>query len=129
MAVTIAVILSQLAAEPTSVMLLKKALQIPRRRVELRLRELASNGVLVKEGGNYAVNPELFRETLEDAKHVRRLRSIIIGGAKKLKGQLRSGAAIASGRGKSKSLLSRFGSLVSRHALPCGGFFCQPYSA
>jgi hypothetical protein len=84
MAVGIAVILSQLAAEPISVMLLTKALQIPRRRVELRLRELSGNGVLVKEGGNYVANPELFRETLEDAKHIRRLRSIIVGGAKKL---------------------------------------------
>jgi hypothetical protein len=65
-------------------MLLAKSLNIPKKAVELRLKELADNGVLVRDKGFYVVNPEIFGENLEDARHVRRLRSIILGAAKKL---------------------------------------------
>jgi hypothetical protein len=84
MVIGMAVLVSQLADEPNSIMLLAKALQIPKKTVELRLKELADNGVLVKEKGFYIVNPEIFAENLEDARHVRRMRSIILGAAKKL---------------------------------------------
>src|SRR6516225_6174463 len=84
MVVGMAVFISQLADEPNSIMLLAKALQIPKKTVELRLKELADNGVLVKEKGFYIVNPEIFAENLEDARHVRRMRSIILGATKKL---------------------------------------------
>jgi biotin operon repressor len=84
MAVGIAVLLSQLAEEPLSIQILAKALQIPRREIELELQELVDEGVLVKERGSYAANPELFSDSLEDARHVRRMRSIILGAAKKL---------------------------------------------
>jgi len=84
MAIGMAIILSQLADEPSSIMLLAKALKIPTKSVELRLKELADNGVLIKDGGSYVANPEIFGESLEDARHVRRMRSIILGGAKRL---------------------------------------------
>jgi hypothetical protein len=61
-----------------------KALKIPKKAVELRLKELADNGVLLKDNGFYVLNPEIFAERLEDARHVRRMRSIILGAAKKL---------------------------------------------
>jgi hypothetical protein len=53
---------------------------IPAKSVELRLKELADNGVLIKDGGSYVANPEIFAESLEDARHV----SIILGAAKRL---------------------------------------------
>ena len=84
MVVGMAVFISQLADEPNSIMLLAKALNIPKKAVELRLKELADNGVLVKEKDFYVVNPEIFAENLEDARHVRRMRGIILGAAKKL---------------------------------------------
>jgi hypothetical protein len=84
MAVGIAVLLAQVAEEPTSVKVLAKALQIPMRTIELELQSLAEKGVLVKEHGTYVANPELFGVNLEDARHVRRMRSIILGAAKKL---------------------------------------------
>jgi hypothetical protein len=84
MAIGMAVLLSQLADEPSSIMLLAKVLKIPRKTVELRLKELADGGVLVKDGGCYVANPEIFAENLEDARHVRRMRSIILGAAKRL---------------------------------------------
>ena len=84
MAVGIAVLLSQLAEEPLSIQLLAKALQIPRRAIELELQELVAEGVLVKERDSYVANPELFNETSEDARHVRRMRGIILGAAKRL---------------------------------------------
>jgi hypothetical protein len=51
---------------------------------QLRLKELADNGVLIKEGGSYVANPEIFAGSLDDARHVRRTRSIILGAAKRL---------------------------------------------
>jgi hypothetical protein len=84
MAIGMAVLLSQLVDEPSSIMLLAKALKIPAKSVELRLKELADNGVLIKDGGSYVANPEIFAESLEDARHVRRMRSIILGAAKRL---------------------------------------------
>ena len=84
MAIGMAVLLSQLVDEPSSIMLLAKALKIPAKSVELRLKELADNGVLIKDGGSYVANPEMFAESLEDARHVRRMRSIILGAAKRL---------------------------------------------
>ena len=80
MAIGMAVLLSQLVDEPSSIMLLAKALKIPAKSVELRLKELADNGVLIKDGGSYVANPEIFAESLEDARHV----SIILGAAKRL---------------------------------------------
>ena len=56
----------------------QKPLKIPTKSVELRLKELADNGVLIKDGGSYVANPEIFAESLEDARHVRRMRSIIL---------------------------------------------------
>ena len=84
MAIGMAALLSQLVDEPSSIMLLAKALKIPTKSVELRLKELADNGVLIKDGGFYVANPEIFAERLEDARHVRRMRSIILGAAKRL---------------------------------------------
>jgi hypothetical protein len=84
MVIGMAVLVSQLADEPNSIMLLAKALKIPRKAVELRLKELADNGALVKDKDFYVLNPEIFAENLEDARHVRRMRSIILGAAKKL---------------------------------------------
>ena len=84
MAIGMAVLLSQLVDKPSSIMLLAKALKIPTKSVELRLKELADNGVLIKDGGSYVANPEIFAERLEDARHVRRMRSIILGAAKRL---------------------------------------------
>jgi hypothetical protein len=84
MAIGMAVLLSQLVDEPSSIMLLAKALKIPTKSVELRLKELADNGVLIKDGGSYVANPEIFAERREDARHVRRMRSIILGAAKRL---------------------------------------------
>ena len=63
MAIGMAVLLSQLADEPSSIMLLAKALKIPTKTVELRLKELADNGVLIKDGGSYVANPEIFAES------------------------------------------------------------------
>ena len=39
-----------------------KTLKIPTKSVELRLKELADNGVLIKDGGSYVANPEIFAE-------------------------------------------------------------------
>ena len=84
MVIGMAVLVSQLADEPNSIMIMAKALKIPKKAVELRLKELADNGVLLKDNGFYILNPEIFAESLEDARHVRRMRSIILGAAKKL---------------------------------------------
>ena len=63
MAIGMAVLLSQLADEPNSIMLLVKTLKIPTKTVELRLKELADNGVLIKDEGSYVANPEIFAES------------------------------------------------------------------
>ena len=54
MAIGMAIILSQLADEPSSIMLLAKALKIPTKSVELRLKELADNLTVSQNFGIYS---------------------------------------------------------------------------
>jgi predicted transcriptional regulator len=85
MTVGIAVFLSQLASRPASVVRVAQLLGIPRRRVMSKLRELAATGAVVKEGGHYIVNYEIFgAANPETAAHIQALKDAVLAACEKL---------------------------------------------
>ena len=63
MTVGIAVLLAQMASRPASAVRVAQLLGVPRRIVVSKLRELAAAGAVIKEGGHYVVNYEIFATT------------------------------------------------------------------
>src|SRR5262245_54518034 len=60
MTVGIAVLLAQMASRPTSAMRVAQLLGVPKRMVVNKLRELEAAGAVIKQGGHYLVNYEIF---------------------------------------------------------------------
>jgi hypothetical protein len=85
MTVGIAVLLSQMASRPASVVRVAQLLGVPRRIVASKLRELAAAGAVIKEGGHYIVNYEIFAATdPQTAAHINGLKEAILVACEKL---------------------------------------------
>jgi predicted transcriptional regulator len=85
MTVGIAVLLSQMASRPASVVRVAQLLGVPWRIVVSKLRELAAAGAVIKKGGQYVVNYEIFAATDQHtAAHINRLKEAILVACEKL---------------------------------------------
>src|SRR5262245_15503440 len=85
MTVGIAVLLTQMASRPASVVRVAQLLGVPKRIVLSKLRELAASGAVIKEGGHYNVNYDMFRTTdPQTAAHIEKLREAILVACAKL---------------------------------------------
>lgn len=85
MTVGIAVFLAQMASRPASVVRVAQLLGVPKRIVSNKLRELEAAGALIKEGGHYLVNYEIFATSdPQTAAHIKRLKEAILVACEKL---------------------------------------------